>query len=79
MSQILVRNVKPETLRRLKKQAARSGRSLQSEVKTILDRAAEEPILDPRAALELADRIRARFRGRKFSDSTELIREDRDR
>lgn len=79
MSDILVRNLKPETLQKLKKQAASSGRSLQNEVKTILDRAVEEPKLDPRAALKLADRIRAQFRGHKFSDSTDLIREDRDR
>lgn len=78
MAQILVRNVRPDVVRRLKRRAARSGRSLQSEVKTILDQVAEEPTLDPRAALALADRIRASF-GRKFSDSAELIREDRDR
>jgi plasmid stability protein len=80
MSQILVRNINPRTLRRLKKRAAAGGRSLQNEVKTILDRAAQEKEpLDPAAALALADRVRGLFRGRKFSDSTPLVREDRDR
>jgi len=79
MSQILVRNVKPQVLRRLKRRAAKGGRSLQSEVAAILEQAAEEPVLDRAAAAKLADRIRASFGGQKFSDSTELIREDRDR
>ena len=80
MSQILVRRISPRTVNRLKKRAAASGRSLQSEVKSILDRAAEQKTpLSPTAALALADRVRALFKGRKFSDSTKLVREDRDR
>ena len=79
MSQILVRNVKPQVLRRLKRRAAKGGRSLQSEVAAILERATEEPMMDRAAAVRLAKRIRDSFGGRKFSDSTELIREDRDR
>lgn len=79
MSQILVRNVKPEILRRLKKQACESGRSLQSEVARILERAAEEPKLDRKEFIRRVDAFRRQFKGRKFSNSTEWIREDRDR
>lgn len=79
MAQILVRNVKPDVLRRLKKRAASDKRSLQSEVAAILERAADERTVDRAEAVRLAERIRASFGGRKFSDSTELIREDRDR
>jgi plasmid stability protein len=79
MAQILVRNLKPEVVARLKRRAKKGSRSLQSEVKAILEHAAQEGKVDPTAALEMVDRFRARFKGRKFSDSAELIREDRDR
>ncbi|MBA2592476.1 MAG: hypothetical protein M3495_19475 [Pseudomonadota bacterium] len=37
MSQLLVRDLAPETLERLKEQAKQQGRSLQAEVKRILE------------------------------------------
>jgi plasmid stability protein len=77
MAQILVRNVKPKTIARLKKRAAASGRSLQSEVVTILDQVADEPRADRRKLAGMLEEFRARFKGRKFSDSTKLLREDR--
>lgn len=40
MSQILVRNLSPETVERLKDQAKRHNRSLEAEVRQILDAAA---------------------------------------
>jgi plasmid stability protein len=61
---------------RLKRRARRGGRSLEAEVRAILEEAAQP---DPAAAWKLADRIRRGFGGRKFSDSAALIREDRDR
>jgi plasmid stability protein len=60
----------------LKKRAARHGRSLQSELKAILEEAARGAEVD---SVLLAARVRGMFKGRKFSDSTALIREDRDR
>lgn len=42
MSQILVRNLSPETVERLKKRAKTNKRSLEAEVREILDEAAIE-------------------------------------
>lgn len=76
MAQILVRGLEQTIVDRLKKRAKRDGRSLQSEVKLILEQAAQ---IDMDSALKLAESIRRKFKGRKFSDSSGLIREDRDR
>ncbi len=78
MAQVLVRNLDDKVVARLKKRAERQGRSLQAEVKTILEEAAKEETGD---FWEAAERIRERLKrsGRKFSDSAALIREDRDR
>jgi len=76
MAQILVRNLDPDVVERLKSRARANGRSLQAEVKMILEQGAK--VLDMRTARELADAIRKGF-GRTFDDSAELIREDRDR
>ena len=76
MAQILVRGLDPAVVNRLKKRAKTDGRSLQSEVKIILEQAAQ---IDMHAASKLANTIRKSFGGRTFSDSAELIREDRDR
>jgi plasmid stability protein len=78
MAQVLVRNLDEKVVRRLKKRAEQRGRSLQAEVKIILEEAAEQDHTD---FWKAADSIRERLKrtGRKFSDSTELVREDRDR
>ena len=41
MAQVLVRNLRPEAVNRLKRKAKRHNRSLQEELKTILEAAAE--------------------------------------
>jgi len=78
MAQVLVRNLEDKVVARLKKRARTRGRSLQAEVKTILEEAAKEA---PRDFWKEADRIRQQLKrsGRKFSDSAALLREDRDR
>jgi plasmid stability protein len=77
MSDLLVRNVKPETLQTLKAEAGRNGRSVQAEASRILDEAAER--LHRTAAFwEEADQIFESLKGRPQSDSTLAIREDRD-
>jgi plasmid stability protein len=77
MAQVLVRNLNDKVVARLKKRAKTRGRSLQAEVKTILEEAAKEVPVD---FWKEADRIREQLKrsGRKFSDSAALIREDRD-
>ena len=79
MAQILVRNLDEKVVDRLKKNAKQRGRSLQAEVKTILEQAANAPRADSESARKLILNIRRRFKGRDFPDSAELIREDRDR
>lgn len=76
MAQILVRDLDEEVVDRLKARARGQGRSLQAEVKSILEQAAK---LDSERARALAQRIRRRFQGRPFEDSAELVREDRER
>ena len=77
MPNILIRDLDAKTIRRLKSRAAASGRSLQAEVKAILESNATEMTLDElrRDAIEFSKR----FKGRKLSDSVDLIREDRNR
>ena len=66
----------PELVDRLAARAAANGRSLEEEVKHLLEEAAFAPYL---RAQEKLEQLRARFAGRTFSDSAELIREDRER
>jgi antitoxin FitA len=76
MPQVLVRNLSPAVLEKLKARARQNGRSLEAELRLILQRAAGEPAADLLTGVE---RVRALFAGRTFSDSAELLREDRDR
>ena len=76
MADILVRNLDTKTVKRLKEQAKLHRRSLQGEAKLILERAARTGTVDIGAMVK---RWRKRFAGRRFSDSAELIREDRER
>jgi len=76
MGSILVRGLDQKTIERLKERARRHGRSLQQEVKDLLERAAETPTMGE--ARRLSDTWRRRLGGRSFSDSALLIREDRD-
>ncbi len=79
MAQILVRDIDDKVVEKLKKRARKDGRSLQSEVKIILEKAADAPVIDRKKVLALVMSIRQELKGRKFPDSAELIREDRDR
>jgi plasmid stability protein len=77
MAQLLVRNIEPEIINRLKLRAKSHRRSLQGEAKLILEEAAQKITMEE--ARERALKIRASFGNKKFSDSAKLIREDRDR
>ena len=77
MAQVLVRDLDADVVERLKDRASRHGRSLQKEAKAILEDAASRYTMEE--AREAAERIRRRLAGRTFSDSAELIREDRER
>ena len=77
MANVSVRNLDDAVVERLRAQAEAQGRSLEAELRRILTEAAKPTLA------ESAERL-ARFRketwgDRVFSDSSILIREDRDR
>lgn len=78
MAQLLVRDIDLKTVERLKKRARDNGRSLQSEVRQILNQAANAT-LTMSEFRALADRIRKQLSNRKHRDSTLLVARDRAR
>lgn len=79
MSQVLIRDVRPDVLAALKTRARAHRRSLQGELLALLEQAAVEPPV--RSPASVAARIREALgaRGGTFTDSTPLVREDRER
>jgi antitoxin FitA len=75
MGQVLVRNLPAEVVKKLKSRAKQHRRSLQEELKDILEQAADD-VKDVQAKV---NKVRKLFAGRKFSDSSDLIRRDRAR
>lgn len=76
MTQMLVRDLPPEVVGRLKERARSNGRSLQKEVRAILEGAAEAYTMAE--AREVSSRWHERLAGVEHSDSAGLIREDRE-
>jgi antitoxin FitA len=76
MAQLLVRNVDDDLVQRLKMRAVAAGRSAEAEHRMILEQALRS---DVEAFKERARRLRERTKGRPLVDSTEIIREFRDR
>jgi plasmid stability protein len=77
MAQLLVRDLDPAVVARLKTKARLNHRSLQGEVRAILEQAAEQAT--PDEALALIEKWQRRWGDRLFSDSADLLREERDR
>jgi len=76
MARILIRGLDDSVVTQLKERAAGEGRSLEAEARMVLEQAAK---LSPEAAQKALADFRKRFGDREFSDSAELIREDRER
>ncbi len=78
MKDLLVRNIPEDVLVGLKARAVANKRSLQQELLIILEEAAGLNLVK---AVELADCIREKLKtqGRKYGDSTDLVRRDRER
>lgn len=76
MAQIVIRNIDDGAIRRLKARARRNGVSLERELRTVLTEIAR---LDRAGFRERAAAFRRKLGGRRHSDSTALIRKDRDR
>lgn len=77
MPDILIRGVDAQCVKKLKARAKQNGRSLQSEAKLTLEKSVRKLSRDELQVLfEHWDK---EFAGRTFSNSADLIREDRDR
>ena len=78
MASILIPEIDERTFAQLRDRAAASGRSVEEEAKSLLERAIHSRCTAAwDAARALRDRLSAS--GRSFGDSAELIREDRGR
>lgn len=75
MARVLVRNLDDQIVNALKSKAKLRGHSLEQELRDILAEAAR-PRHDERVAL--ADQVRRLTLDRRQSNSTDLVREDRD-
>jgi len=77
MAQLLVRDIPAETVAELKRRAKKNGRSAEAEHRAILEEALKPKNED---FWKRAEKLRNELAesGRTFSDSTELIRQDRD-
>jgi len=76
MAQVIVRNLDGKVVRALKAKAELHGRPLEQELREILVQASR---LTPQEKLRLVDGIREMSPKTVSTDSTRLIREDRDR
>jgi antitoxin FitA len=76
MPNILIRDVSQKTVNQLKARAKQHNRSLQGEVKHLVEEAVKTT---GEVALLQTRKIRASFGKKTFSDSAELLREDRNR
>ena len=77
MPDVLIRSVSQATISRLKARARASRRSLQAELKLIIEQAAHGYSRDE--LRQLAAKIRARLSDRTHSDSALTVAEDRER
>jgi plasmid stability protein len=76
MPHVLVRSLESAALTQLKARAKRNGRSLQAELKAILEMSARQDVHDARW---VAERIRRSLAGRRFTDSGAQQAQDRRR
>jgi antitoxin FitA len=76
MANVLLRDIPDEVLDRLKEMAKAHNRSLQQELRVVLENTANQILPDVfQKASELRKQLRKK--GLRFTDSAELLREDR--
>ena len=82
-TQVVLGNINPVVLEKLQGLAQSHNRSLEDEVKTILENFVEAELVNQESVTAQAwkkiDIPRQRHLGKIFSDSVELLREDRNR
>lgn len=76
MAQILIRGLSADVVDRLKARAQSHGRSVEAELRTILENASGFSVAQTRA---VASEWQSRYAGRQFHDSGKLLNEDRGR
>jgi plasmid stability protein len=76
MAQVLIRDLPDDVVQRLKTRAASKGHSLERELRDIVTAAAP---LTAEEKLAIVDRIRSRTPKMAKHDSTDIIREERDK
>ncbi len=79
MAQVLVRDLNATVIESLKKRALKNRRSLQGELKMILEKASRSSSLSVDEFIARTKKIRNRTSGTAQTDSAVLIREDRER
>jgi plasmid stability protein len=77
MPDVLVRNIDEKTLNNLKNRAKRNNRSLQAELKSLLELYAG-PELEETKSMVRDIYMRYKAKGKKFSDSAEELSKDRE-
>jgi antitoxin FitA len=77
MGQVLIRGLDDSVIERLRRRADGHNRSLEGELREILNVASQQ--VDVETARKMIADLRARLANRPHSDSALLIREDRDR
>jgi plasmid stability protein len=76
MAELLIRNLEPGVIKRLKLRAKQHHRSLQGELKFIVEAATKMSIEE---AIKASNKWHKCLSGHSFSDSAKLLRGDRDR
>lgn len=82
MTQIVLDNINPDVLEKIRSLAQKHNRSIEDEIKTILAQAATEISAQTSARSTFRKKLveaRQRHGNKLFSDSVELLREDRNR
>jgi len=76
MATVLLRDIPEEVLNRLKNMAKAHNRSLQQELRVVLENTADQTLLD---VFQKASELRKELRKKavRFTDSARLLREDR--
>jgi antitoxin FitA len=78
MAQLLIRGLEDKVVARLKARARANGRSLEAELRALINQAALRAA-DLAETRGLAAQLRRRLAGGKHKDSAELVAEDRRR
>ncbi|WP_414624478.1 FitA-like ribbon-helix-helix domain-containing protein [Calothrix sp. CCY 0018] len=79
MVKIILENIDSNVIEKLEELAIQHGRSLQEELKYILEQATQTKTTDTVDYQEMILEVQQMFVGRTFRDSAELLREDRER